>query len=139
MNDESVFCSTCGQSQATTQESFNAAPAAKESYVGWTVLGFLIPLVGLILWAVWKDSEPDKALAVGKGGLMMLCFSYPIVGLIVYLVMKENYPDIAKACGICAIISVGASVVFGVLFGVIYAILMASLMSTAAIVPILLI
>ena len=27
---------------------------------GWAVLGFLIPLVGLILWIVWKDERPDN-------------------------------------------------------------------------------
>lgn len=36
---------------------------------GWVVLGFLLPLVGLILWLVWKDSKPVSAEQAGRGVL----------------------------------------------------------------------
>ncbi len=113
--DEAVFCPNCGANQSLAGEGAgaNAAPevhasaysATAEKYTGWTVLGFFIPLVALICYFVWKDSEPLKARAVGKGGLMYVSLN-PIVGLIVYIVMKDNYPDISKACGICGIIGV---------------------------------
>ena len=25
---------------------------------GWAVLGFFVPIVGLVLWLVWKDTKP---------------------------------------------------------------------------------
>lgn len=37
---------------------------------GWAVLGFFIPLVGLILWLVWKDSKPNSAKMAGIGALV---------------------------------------------------------------------
>ena len=37
---------------------------------GWAVLGFFIPLVGLILWLVWKDSKPKSAKMSGIGALV---------------------------------------------------------------------
>lgn len=27
-------------------------------FAGWAVLGFFLPLVGLILWLVWEDTRP---------------------------------------------------------------------------------
>lgn len=37
---------------------------------GWAVLGFFIPIVGLILFLVWKDSKPLSAKQAGKGALV---------------------------------------------------------------------
>lgn len=107
IEDSASFCTTCGASTASVNNSNvqTAAPSQSSGNIGWVILGFFIPIVALILYFVWKDTEPQKALAVGKGGLMSVSLSYPIVGLILYLVMKDSHPDIAKACGICAIIS----------------------------------
>lgn len=37
---------------------------------GMNVLAFFIPIVGLVLYLVWKDQFPVKAKAVGKWGLI---------------------------------------------------------------------
>lgn len=37
---------------------------------GWAVLGFFIPLVGLILWMIWKNDRPGDAGMAGKGALV---------------------------------------------------------------------
>ena len=36
---------------------------------GFAVLGFFVPVVGLILFLVWKDNMPQKAKSCGKGAL----------------------------------------------------------------------
>lgn len=36
----------------------------------WSVLGFFIPLVGLILFLVWKTTNPKSAKAAGIGALV---------------------------------------------------------------------
>jgi hypothetical protein len=36
---------------------------------GFALLGFFIPVVGLILFLVWKDQSPLKAKSAGKGAL----------------------------------------------------------------------
>ena len=34
------------------------------------LLGFFIPIVGLILYLVWKETSPSKAKAAGYGALI---------------------------------------------------------------------
>jgi len=133
--DEALFCTSCGANQTVTREntSESAAPAVNpsvynsapnEKYTGWCVLGFIFPLIALLCYFLWRDREPAKALAVGKGGLMSLSFSSPIVGLIVYIVMKEQYHDIAKACGICAIVGFAFGIVCSILYSILFVFLM---------------
>ena len=43
---------------------------------GWAVLGVFFPIVGLILWFVWKDNKPKDAYMAIEGAL---------VGAIVYI------------------------------------------------------
>lgn len=37
---------------------------------GWAVLGFFFPIVGLILFIVWKQSKPKSAKVAGIGALV---------------------------------------------------------------------
>ena len=37
---------------------------------GWGLLGCCIPIVGLILFLVWKDSKPNTAKSAGIGALV---------------------------------------------------------------------
>lgn len=50
---------------------------------GWAVLGFFIPLVGLILWLVWKDTKPKSAKMAGIGALVGvgICLLWWLVGM----------------------------------------------------------
>lgn len=64
---------------------YNAPPPQYTRYtdpddrrsVGFGVLGFFIPLVGFILWLVWRDSMPQRARSCAIGAL---------VGVIVYVI-----------------------------------------------------
>lgn len=58
-------CSTV-YSQPTA--SYGRNPSDTGSF-GWAVLGFFIPLVGLILWMIWKNDRPGDAGMAGKGAL----------------------------------------------------------------------
>lgn len=46
------------------------------------VLGFFFPLVGFILWLVWKDEYPARSKSAGIGCLVSVCLS--VVGGILY-------------------------------------------------------
>lgn len=48
---------------------------------GWALLGFCIPLVGLILFLVWKDTKPRTAKSAGKGALVSV-----IVSAVIYII-----------------------------------------------------
>lgn len=43
--------------------------------IGWGVLGFCIPIVGLILFLVWKDQKPRTAKVAGIGALIAVIIS----------------------------------------------------------------
>ncbi len=47
-----------------------AQPSQDTGSIGWAVLGFLFPLVGWILYFVWKDTKPKSAKMAGIGGLV---------------------------------------------------------------------
>lgn len=48
----------------------------------WGLLGFCIPLVGLILFLVWKDTKPKSSKAAGIGALVSV-----IVCIVGYVLM----------------------------------------------------
>lgn len=48
----------------------------------WGLLGCCIPIVGLILFLVWKDTKPKTAKAAGIGALVSV-----ILVVIYYIVM----------------------------------------------------
>lgn len=51
--------------------SYGRNPSDTGSF-GWAVLGFFIPLVGLILWMIWKNDRPGDAGMAGKGALVSM-------------------------------------------------------------------
>lgn len=55
-------------------------PADKGGFL-WGLLGYLVPLVGLILFLVWKDTKPKTSKAAGIGALVSV-----ILGVIVYII-----------------------------------------------------
>ena len=65
--------------------------------VGFAFLGFFFPLVGLILFLVWKDQFPLKAKSCGKGALIALIVGGSITLLtiialvIVFLVVGYSF------------------------------------------------
>lgn len=48
----------------------------------WGLLGCCIPLVGLILFLVWKDTKPKTAKAAGIGALVAV-----VVYVVFYILM----------------------------------------------------
>lgn len=104
--DENIFCPYCGTQQSELGHGEPGGSVSKK-HTGLTVLGFIFPIVALIGYFFWRNTDYDKAFAVAKGGLMDLSLN-PILGLIIYVFAKDRYPDVAKACGICAIVGVAA-------------------------------
>lgn len=70
IDDKAVICPNCGvptDNAATNTTGTNPADAPNS---GFAVLSFLFPLIGLILYLVWKDQSPLKAKSCGKGALI---------------------------------------------------------------------
>ena len=74
IDDNAVVCTSCGASQST-------APAVVDKGgFGWGLLGWCVPIVGLILFLVWKDTKPKTAKAAGIGALVSV-----ILGVLIYI------------------------------------------------------
>ena len=64
IDDNAVVCTSCGTAQ-------NTAPAVVDKGgFGWGLLGWCLPIVGLILFLVWKDTKPKTAKAASIGALV---------------------------------------------------------------------
>jgi len=60
----------------------------RKGNIGWAVLGFLFPLVGLVLYLVWKDDRPGDANMAGKGALVSVIISVAlmVILIVIYLI-----------------------------------------------------
>lgn len=107
INEGTAFCPNCGTKQdnvnvasqpqngvnATAQPQYtgnvasqpqNGVNATAQPQVvdnggfGWGLLGCCIPIVGLVLFLVWKDNKPKTAKAAGVGAIVgvVLCVIY---------------------------------------------------------------
>jgi hypothetical protein len=57
------------------------APVNDTGSIGWGVLGFFIPIVGLVLWLIWKDTRPKDSTMSRNGFLIGL-----IVNVVFYII-----------------------------------------------------
>ena len=89
-----MFCKNCGKE---LDSSYNACPYCgtpvngdlynnkiknrEKGNIGWAVLGFFIPLAGLILYLVWKDDRPGDSRMAGKGALISV-----IIGAVISII-----------------------------------------------------
>ena len=95
------FCSACGKQRTIpaqgAQPTYQQPVYPQMGYVqdapsgGMTALGFFFPIVGLILYLVWKDQTPLKAKSAGKGALigfivgMALSILVPILTFVIVM------------------------------------------------------
>ncbi|MCI9111400.1 MAG: DUF456 domain-containing protein [Eubacterium sp.] len=71
--------------QQPNQQPFYQPPVNDKKSVGLNIISFFIPLVGLIIYLVQKDTTPVKAKSAGKSAL--IGFILGIVLSIVYAVV----------------------------------------------------
>lgn len=64
IDDKAVVCPHCGVAQKSTPE------VVDNGGFGWGLLGCCIPVVGLVLFLVWRDSKSKTAKAAGIGALI---------------------------------------------------------------------
>lgn len=89
---DAAFCPFCG---APTKEETSSVNENKNVEVKksdddkasgwWGVLGFFVPLAGLILFLVWMDDKPKTARKCGLGALISVCVG--VVSTILYFVL----------------------------------------------------
>jgi len=76
ISDGATTCPSCGAYQ-------NNTPYVEDNGgFGWGLLCCCIPVVGLVLFLVWKDQKPRTAKAAGIGALVSV-----IIGILWYLLV----------------------------------------------------
>lgn len=89
---DSAFCTNCGASVGAPASAYTPSYAPAQSSAvgdapsgGFTALGFFIPLVGLILYLVWKDETPLRAKSAGKGALIGI-ITWTALSILLYII-----------------------------------------------------
>ncbi|MBE7083872.1 MAG: zinc ribbon domain-containing protein [Clostridiales bacterium] len=67
--DDAIICPGCGCATGNPLPS-NKPVNGDASSIGYAILGFFFPLIGLILFLVWKNELPLRAKSCGKGALI---------------------------------------------------------------------
>jgi uncharacterized membrane protein YvbJ len=75
IDEEAVICPKCGVEQRPKN-------ANDDGSILWAIIGFLIPIVGIILFAVWHSERPKSAkmsiigalVSIGVGILIWVIF-----------------------------------------------------------------
>ena len=88
LSEDTAFCPECGAAQQAApqqapqqyqqpqyQQAAPQAPVDNGSF-GWAVLGFCFPIVGLVLYLVWKSNKPISAKKAGIGALVSVILSF---------------------------------------------------------------
>lgn len=69
-------CPNCGANQHENTQPANVRSNGDAPSFGYAVLGFFFPVVGLILFLVWRDEYPLRAKSCGKGALISVILSF---------------------------------------------------------------
>lgn len=67
VDDTSSYCNNCG---ARIDNKPNADVSEDNSNLGFAILGFFIPIVGLIIFLIYEGKKPKRAKSAGKGALI---------------------------------------------------------------------
>lgn len=84
IDPNAAICLHCGRNVAAQATDTNDT-----GNFGWAVLGFFVPMAGLILWLLWKDSAPRNAKKAGMGALISTIASVALTVLfyVLYFVL----------------------------------------------------
>ena len=67
VEENSFVCTHCG---VKIKNDVVTSNVNDNGGFAWSLLGFFVPVVGLILYLVWKDERPKTAKSAGKGALI---------------------------------------------------------------------
>lgn len=77
IHEQAVICPHCGVAQKNT----GAGTGNDTGSMGWALLGCCVPIAGLILFLMWKDTQPLNAKKAGMGALVSV-----ILTVIIYVI-----------------------------------------------------
>lgn len=110
LDDDAKFCPNCGarcDTNNTSTETTNGSysyydpnvmaqpprqPQSNDSpSVGFGILSFFFPLVGLILFLIWHSEYPRKAKSCGIGALVsVICYVLLICCFVIFIIIAAS-------------------------------------------------
>ena len=84
IEDDSLYCSNCGTKLDATSATSNSEDS---SSFGFALAGFLVPLVGLILFLIYDRKAPERAKSAGKGALIGVITQIALYIIIFFLMI----------------------------------------------------
>ena len=64
VDENSLYCNKCGTRLDNTQ---SVSVSEDRSSFGFALLGFFVPLAGLIFFLIYESKKPKRAKSAGKG------------------------------------------------------------------------
>ena len=92
---ETYNTSPNGQAQPVQSAQVVPQPTAQDNgSFGWAVLGFFIPIAGLILYLVWRTEKPLSARRAGIGALVSVIVGavFTVLLIVVEVVILAHTP-----------------------------------------------
>ncbi|MEE0991515.1 MAG: zinc ribbon domain-containing protein [Bacteroidales bacterium] len=88
-------------SQNYQQQYYNTAPN-DESSIGFAILSFFVPLVGLILYLCWNNESPKKAKSCAKGAIAGVIVSL-VFGIVIPFIFMMFFSALTVGVNTCAL------------------------------------
>ena len=84
------YCPKCGSPQSTSSyQPARSRPVDPHDSgsIGWFILGFFVPIIGLILFILWSSDRPSDAKMSGLGALVSVILSSVFTVIYVVIIM----------------------------------------------------
>lgn len=78
IHKDAIICVHCGSS---TKNNTGKMASNDDGNIGWLFLGLFFPMIGLILYLIWKDEKPKSSHQAGKGALIGV-----IISVVMYII-----------------------------------------------------
>lgn len=97
IDENADICVHCGVKQNVYRNVPAVETMSDSGSFGWGVLGFFIPIAGLILFLVWHDTKPKCAKSAGIGALISTAVSIIIAFIFMALWCSVMFSVIGEA------------------------------------------
>ena len=84
IHNEAVVCVHCNTPITHPRQGFGSSVQDDGGFL-WGLLGFFVPIAGLIIYLIWKDDHPNNARSAGMGALIYLGFMVAIFVLYILI------------------------------------------------------
>ncbi|HOP57400.1 MAG TPA: zinc ribbon domain-containing protein [Bacillota bacterium] len=90
LKDGQQVCLSCGTFVKTNKANPKAIDDGKTD-AGFFLIGFFVPLAGLILYLLWREEKPKEGRSAGKGALVSVIVSAAL-GILWIVIMLLVFP-----------------------------------------------